>query len=275
MLENLKQKFNFKLGTTSYIFPFPGKDSKDHLIKNIEQLAKYFEQIQLLYLAKDYLHEIMSKQIINQLREIQLTTGLDFWIHLPVDLDLLNPHNNPDTSIEIITKIISECQPLAVSGYILHLDRYNSDLNNYPKIDQSYKKQFAKILAKIVTKCGSHAEKIHIENLGYDLNLFSQIIEETPFKICLDIGHLQLFDFDFKQFIATFNPKINLIHLHGAFREKDHQSAAYLTNVSWEQELIKFLNSYNKSLILEVFNEKDLVNSVQYLKQKNLTVNLG
>ncbi|MBN2544330.1 MAG: sugar phosphate isomerase/epimerase [Spirochaetes bacterium] len=259
---NYKNRFNFTLGTTSYIL----HDEKNNLIKNIKFLKDHFNVIQLLYFGKDYLEDLINTETINEIIKIKRNSGLSFIIHLPLDLRLLHPEKDEfENSVRIINRIIEKTKILEIQKYILHIDRYNFLKNDLIELNMENHVKFEEVLNKLESKLNIDPSSIFIENTGFDLVYFSDIILKKNFNICFDIGHLFLNGLDFNKFINVFKDKIGVIHLHGFNDNKDHLS---LDNIKGEHlsVIFDFLKNYDKTLILEVFNEKDLTDSLKILE---------
>jgi len=256
-----KDKFPFKLGTTSYILP----EKEDNLLTNVRFLRDRFDLIQLLFMGREYLHEIMSPSIIKDLKAIRDESRVSYTVHLPADLDILNPSDDFfHRSIGVIERIVAETGPLGIEGYVLHVDRFVKGSARV-ELSHSEKHNFETALNRISVRMGVDAQKIYIENTTYDLVYFKDILLASPFPICMDAGHLFFFGQDYDVFINAFSSRIRQIHLHGNRDGKDHKAITELEE--WElDKIIEFQENYSCPLILEVFNLDDLVQSAEYLK---------
>lgn len=260
--ENYRNIFPFQIGTTSYIVPY----KKDNLIRNANYLKSHFDKIQLLYFGKDYLFEVMAPSIIDELDRIKKESDIEYSIHLPADFSLLNGHKGALTeSIDTIMNIMDKTSRLKINEYVLHIDAVDNGLDTYQK--EKSKDLFAQVLESLNKKLASSMEKIFIENLSYDLTFFSDIIFEYSCNICMDIGHIFNSNQNFFEFIGTFFSKINLVHLHGFQKGKDHISMSKI-DTGILGDIFKFLESYKGSLIIEVFNQMDLIESMKILKDR-------
>jgi len=260
-MENYKNVFPFKLGTTSYIL----HKKNNNLLSNVTYLKDYFEVIQLLFFGKEYLDEVMSHNTLQQLHEIGQKSAVSYIIHLPLDLKLLDPRGRKVVeSLNVTEKIIRETKFLDVYKYILHIDgcinlAYQTALNSR----QTYFR-FDSVLKDLAKRLENNTSKIAIENTDYDLTFYSDIIKKYGYSICMDIGHILRFNFDLEQFIKAFYNRIAVIHLHGCKNNKDHMSLKVI-DTGMLTEIAQYVQNYNHALIIEVFNKRDLKDSLKRL----------
>jgi hypothetical protein len=260
-MESYKNKFPFKLGTTSYILPV----KEDSLSANVRFLKDRVDLVQLLFMGREYLGEIMSPSIIVDLKTMREESGVSYTVHLPADLDLLNPSEEKiGKSVDVIENIMAETVPLNIEGYILHVDRF---LNGAARadLDPGGYRNFRTALDIISGRMGADAKKIYIENTTYELLYFKDIILTSPFPVCMDAGHLFFLNQDFGLFVEAFGQRTGQIHLHGFIGGKDHKAVDTLQRGA-VNKIVGFQKSYSCPLILEVFNLEDLERSASYFK---------
>jgi sugar phosphate isomerase/epimerase len=261
-MDTFKNKFPFKLGTTSYIL----SEKEDNLMANIRFLMGRFDMIQLLFMGRDHLHEVMSPYIIKRLEEARGKSGVLLTVHLPADLDLLNPDADAARgSIGVIERIISSTRSLDVRGYVLHVDRF---INGSGRADpgEGGVLTFRSLLEMLADRLGGDSNNVYIENTTYDLVPFREAMAGLPFPVCMDAGHLFFFKQDYEGFIDAFGGRVMQIHLHGFRNGKDHAAVSELGH----QEMIRIVDFQTKSprpMILEVFNRDDLEKSARHLEK--------
>lgn len=261
-----KKSFKFRLGTTSYIIPY----KKDNIVRNVRYLTKYCDIIQLLFFSKDYLNEVMEDRIIYKLKRIKNENNVDYVIHLPIDLDLMNmDRNNIIDSLDIVEKIILKTKILKVKNFILHIDRF--DNFTYPKIENNLKSRqiFEDNLIHFKNLEEKYDIKILIENTSYDLTYYSDLLLKYDFYICLDFGHLFLYDFNIIDFLKIFSNRVLLVHIHGVKCGKEHVDLNLNTTVN-NQYILNFLKSFKHDVIIEVFNKKDFMGSLNYIYKQEV-----
>jgi hypothetical protein len=81
MMKNLKNRFPFRLGTTSYIIPAD-------LITNVRFLAPYVDDIELVLFEADDESNLPDKKTISELGSIARSENLTYTVHLPLGLSL-------------------------------------------------------------------------------------------------------------------------------------------------------------------------------------------
>ncbi len=257
-MKNYKNIFPFKIGTTSYIL----HTQKNNIIKNINYLKHSFNKIQLLLFGKNYLDDFLNPEVLNALRKTKKDSSIEYSIHLPIDLDLLNNSEKQlEDSINIIVKIIEKTKFLNIKNYILHIDN-NKKL---VKLNKSNFDLFKNVCKKIKNRI-SNTYLFNIENTAYDLTYFKEIIFEYGYSVCLDFGHLFNHNHDFDKFYSAFNKSINEIHVYGFMKEKDHLSLDKLDR-NLLKIILNYLKKYNKSVIIEVFNKPNLKKSLNFLQK--------
>ncbi len=255
--------FPFKVGTTSYII----NAKKDNLIANIEYLKTRVSKVQLLLFGKNYLDELINDDYLKRLNDIRKSSGIEYTIHLPIDLNLMDDSpGNVEKSLNVIGFILDRTSCLGADEYILHIDYSDNFKYKVVELNSENREKFDLILQKIKSKFASCHEKILIENTAYDLSYFSDLIFEHGFNICMDIGHLFVSNLNFDDFVRVFGSKIKEIHLHGFRGKKDHLSLKKIKKDDLDH-IMGFLKTYRKSLIIEVFNKKNLMESGKILNK--------
>lgn len=236
-------------------------------------LKDSFDMVQLLFFGRNYLDEVMSPRTIGNLKAVREETGLRYTIHLPADLDLLNPsEESMNGSIGVIERIMAETEPLDVDGYILHVDALE---HGSPRVELSRDQLvfFQRSLDAITGRIGDAAGNILIENTTYDLTYFSGILMRSLFQVCMDAGHFVLHNHDAGRYMELFGPKIRQVHLHGVSGGRDHRVLTDLDTLSM-RNVSPFLKKFTGSVIIEVYNLNDLIKSVEFL-EKNFDLHQG
>jgi len=262
VMVSYKNRFPFKIGTTSFILPV----KEESVVANVVYLKDSFDLVQLLFFGREYLDEVMSPKIIRDLKAIKDESGLRYTVHLPSDLELLNPSAAAmDESIGVIEKIMAETEILDVDGYVLHVDRL---VKGSPSVDLDREQfnLFHRALDALSVKLANSAMNIYIENTNYDLTFFGSLIMRSRCSVCMDAGHITLHGHDYGRFIEVFQRKIRQVHLHGVSGGRDHQALTGLVAVS-SGLFNHFLKDYTGSVIIEVYNLKDLVKSGEFVER--------
>lgn len=260
-IKDYKDKFPFKIGTTSYIFPI----EEDNIVANVTKLHKKFDKIQLLFFGKEYVDDMMTPDIIDNLRKMRDRTGVEYSIHLPLDLGLLeDDESERERGLDIIEHVYDKTAILGINEFILHIDHLEEGHRTFTA-GESNRELFHSILENIQQRFEDDMDTIYVENVSYDLASFNNELNDFPCSICMDIGHLHKFDYPMKNFIKTFGKKIREVHLHGFNDTKEHRSLT-LVDRDILKEIEQFLKKYTKSVIIEVFDYNDLIESLDCLE---------
>ncbi|MGA2142723.1 MAG: cobamide remodeling phosphodiesterase CbiR [Brevinematales bacterium] len=263
-MKDYRNRYPFRIGTTSYILHQAPDEEEDSLTANVKYLKDSFDKIQLLLFGKDYLDDVAPPAVIENLFFIKELIPLIYTVHLPIDLFLLDGGmSGLENSIGLIGKIMEMTETLNIEEYILHIDHGPAGNSANGPCDCE---RYGIILEKLSERLGDKAAQIYIENTRCDLSKYKDIILKSSHPVCMDLGHLYINGFDTGSFILNFRDRIREVHMHGCSKGKDHISLLQSDREYLDSPIImEFLRSFKHSVIMEVFNEKDLAESMEYL----------
>jgi sugar phosphate isomerase/epimerase len=111
------------------------------------------------------------------------------------------------------------------------------------------------------------AGELCVENLNFPLSEDLPLIRQFELSVCLDIGHLIRDGVDVAAAVAEFAPYLGYVHLHGV-ADRDHRAVAVLGQ-DRVREIGRLLlaANYRGPVCLEVFNEKDLNESLACVRR--------
>jgi len=251
--KSYRRIFPFKLATTSYIYP-------DHLIPNVAKLAPFFDEIELILFESHGQDNLPDQEQIQGLRDLRLHQGIDFNIHLPIDLYLGDSDEKVRTSaLTTIKKIIEATLCLNPSVYTLHLERK----------DQAGLGDWQRRLIRSMEEIsgwGIDPERISIETLGYPFDWIEEIVRHFGFSICLDIGHILISGRDLELHFEKYLSRTSIIHLHGFEDGVDHLGIDRLTGPFLDLIIDRFRN-FRGTVSIEVFSMEDLKRSLVTLEE--------
>lgn len=258
-MKSYKNRFPFAVGAPSYVIPV----RDDSVVANAKFLAGLFDMVQLLFFGRDHLDEVMSPRIMRDLKLIGDDTGLRFTAHLPADLGLLGASKASMLgSIGVIERILDETVMLGVEGYVLHLDGGSGPV----ELTQDRRRDFTEALGVMADRLGDAAAEIFLENISYDLAYFGDIINGSPFRVCMDAGHLMFHRHDPAGFIERLGHRIRQVHLHGVSEGRDHRAIS-LSDGGSVKPAADFLMKVQVPLVIEVYNPDDLEASAACLER--------
>ena len=249
-----KDRYPFRLGTTSFIYP------ADY-ITNVRLLGPYLDEIELLLLESHSPECFPSKGEIRQLAGASEGERLTYNVHLPTDIHPGDPDPGiRNHALEVLLDVFELTAPLAPVTHTLHLD-YRPDVEG--RGDRSeWQKRVEESLNRLIAE-GISAESISIETLHYPIQWAMEVIEGQGLKVCIDTGHLVLQGLNPGKLLDEVFDETAIIHLHGIRDGRDHQSlACFGPDGRWIYEMLK---SFGGSVSIEVFSFHQLESSLNYL----------
>ncbi len=247
-LPDLKGRYGFMMGTTSFIYPSGYRE-------NVARLGKYFDEIELLFFEMPP-DGRPKADLVNDLRDTAQILEIGYNLHLPLDLALADEdQDRRRTDTRLATSLIKSFLDLPVTSFTVHLN-WNPG-NSGTQILGKWHKWAVESLEMILAETMLDPRRISIENLAYPFEWAIPVIEELDLSICLDIGHLVRHSYNLKSALTNFGPRTTVVHFYGTNTDKDHGPLFLLPRPVLNQ-VADFLASYDGSLMLEVFNLDDL-----------------
>jgi sugar phosphate isomerase/epimerase len=252
----VKGQFPFRIGTTSFILPA-------NIQTNIEYLAGKVDDIELVLFESDEIAELPDKGTVEVLKSIAVRENLTFTVHLPLDIRLGDSNQTErKKSVDKCLRVMERTMPLNPFAYILHCNKdcrepvtvWKCNLEN--SIDALLSNGFA-------------PDKICIENLDYPFEQIERFVEDKGLSVCLDIGHILLYNYSLAEHLNRYLKKSRVIHLHGVAEGKDHQDISVIDNLSLSM-LFSLLGSdkaQQRVVTLEIFNKVSLKKSLSCLEE--------
>ncbi len=259
---SLKNKFPFRIGTSSYIIP-------DDIIPNIKYLANQVDDIEILLFESDEISNLPNKNVIKEMNQLAAKNNLTYNIHLPVDIALGSTNKQiRESSVQKCLRVIDLMQAVNPLAYILHLTG-NPDIMGKGTTETI--KDWLPFLEESlfeIKKTGMNMNLLSVETLSYPFNYLDELINKFNLSVCLDIGHLLIYGYSLEEHLTKYIDKTKVIHLHGILDGKDHQAISNLP----EEILNELFSTLNKNYLkdrivtLEIFNEFDFLLSKKILQ---------
>ena len=256
LTKSYKGRFPFKIATTSFIYP-------DHYIPNVKMLGPYMDEIELLLFESQGVDALPPKTIISELERLAEEFDFSYNVHLPTDISISD--RNParqQHAVDTIIRVMGLVRPLDASALILHVP-YNEKTKDKPVV-KSWRDRVYQNLAQIKSAAGKQ-EIIAIETLDYPLDLLEDIIVDLDLSICLDLGHLMVYDYDVLEVFNKYASMTPVLHLHGVENRCDHTTLERLS-VKLFETVLQVLNKFTGVVSLEVFSFENLDSSLKYLE---------
>lgn len=257
---SLKNRFPFRLGTTSYIIPA-------ELLPNVAFLADKVDDIELVLFESDEISNLPDAATIKRLKEIAGRFDLTYTVHLP--LDTWMGHEDASVrqqSVDKCLRVIERTTPLSPFAYVIH---FHADQRGArPAMDMARwiegHRQSLEMLLKSVD-----AQDLCVELLDYPYDLIDGIVSDYGLGICLDIGHLLLYGHVMEEYLDRYLPRTRVLHLHGVEDGQDHRGLACVPAGLLSTLVERLGNGSNKTRVLtmEIFEERALYQSLDVLSR--------
>ncbi len=254
--KSYKDRFPFRLCTTSFIYP-------DLYAPNVEMLAPYVDEIELLFFESGYEGALPSSRETEAIGKLLIDSETSCNVHLPLDISLGDIDKAKRTkAVETVERILDLSEPLSPSTYTVHLTYEEKDRSD--AAIAAWKERLRDSFARIGKKAPT--ESFTVENLAdYPFEWIDDLLENTGLRVCLDIGHFIERGENFAEAYCRRHPKIDILHIYGVAPEKDHQSLKQL-DIKWCEELITILNNFLGVVSVEVFSFEKLKESLGVLE---------
>jgi sugar phosphate isomerase/epimerase len=255
--KSYKGLFPFKIGTTSFIYP-------DHYIPNVKMLGPYLDEIELLLFESRTPDALPPRPVIDELAGLADEYDLSYNIHLPTDISLSDP--NPveqRLAVETVQQVIELVNPLVPSILTLHVPYDEVSLEAHHV--EIWRDRVCTNLEKIRSS-NNRRHRITVETLDYPFEIMENIITDLEFSICLDLGHLMVYEYDIVEVFNKYASQTPIIHLHGIEDHDDHKALDRLPE-KFAESVLWILKRFTGIVSLEIFSYEDLAKSLNYLEK--------
>ena len=256
LTKSYKGIYPFKIGTTSFIYP-------DHYIPNIKMLGPYMDEIELLFFESRGTEALPSRTVISELCRLAGEFDLSYNVHLPTDISISDEDPaRQQCAVETLIRIMELVRPLDASALILHAPY--SEKSYDENLVENWRDRVYQNLAKITSTVGMQ-DIIALETLDYPLELLEDIVLDLDLGICLDLGHLMVYDYDLIKVFNKYSFKTSIIHLHGVENNRDHTTLDQLSE-KLASCVLQILKRFTGVVSLEVFSFENLSSSLKFLE---------
>jgi len=251
--------YPFRLGATSYVTP-------GDLVHNGRAVAGRFGDMELVLFDTGGACNYPGEAALAELDSIATTHGLTYTVHLPTDALLGSADEDfRRRSVEKCLRVIELVRPLRPHAYILHFD---GDLRGgVPSHDMERWRNALRGSSRELVDGGAPAGLICVENLDYPFELVEDIVFDSGFSVCLDVGHLVYYRQDYRRHIDDYLAHSKVAHLHGVRDGADHRDIALFddSRLGYLLEKLSADGGDGRVVTLEMFSEEDLARSVERL----------
>ena len=216
---SLKNRFPFRLGTTSYVIPAD-------LAANCAFLADKVDDIELVLFESHEMGNLPDAATIETLKETANRCDLTYTVHLPLDIRLGDEDASVRRrSVEKCLRALECAAPLAPFAYIIHFHgdiRGESPSPNPARWQEGHRCAVERLLQVV------SPEDLCVETLDYPYRLIEDIVFDYGLGVCLDIGHQLLRRVSPEDYLDRYWSRTRVLHLHGVENGHDHKSLAFL-----------------------------------------------
>lgn len=250
----------FRVGSTSYVI-------EDDLVANARYASDFVQDMQLvLFDLPNGPSNLPDAKMVEALRSISRNLDLTYTVHLIEDLRLNTADGRSSRSVARARQVIELTCDLDPLAYVLHLDGKEfrqTKSETGPFI--GWREETVEALSMVSAFAGDPA-LLAVENLeGYPSEFVTPVVERTPVRRCIDVGHLWLDGLDPLPHLRSALPRTRVIHIHGV-HERDHESLDHSDPDALDDVISLLLNeAYDGVLTLEVFGRDDFETSMQAL----------
>ncbi len=261
--KSYKAMFPFRLACPSFIYPAD-------IVPNVEKLGAYLDEIEIIAFESKK-ESLPSRGAIARLLELKQEHGLEYNIHLPIDISISSTQESKRIeSAGIHAEIIDLFAPLHPTTHTLHVPFDGAkDKAGNAEFDEEWKERALEGLY-LVREQVAEPSAVSVETLDYPFEWIVEEVVDAGFSICLDMGHMVCFGFDFENFFIRHREAVTIIHLHGVNQgrgqNKDHVALSVMPQ-EFRSRIAKLLMNFNGSLSLEVFSFENLIESLVVLEK--------
>jgi sugar phosphate isomerase/epimerase len=170
-------------------------------------------------------------------------------------------------SVDKCLRVVERMQPVQPRAVIFHFqhEAYRNGMAaaDIPRWQTALEDSVGDLLAT-----GVAPHSLCVETLSYPFEWVEEIVFENNLSVCLDIGHILMNGYDLTEYLARYWTRTRVVHLHGVLDGHDHRDISGIDQRILDQLMERLYASGNPPVLtLEVFNEGDLVKSLQRLEE--------
>ena len=226
-------------------------------------LGPYMDEIELLLFESQGTDTLPSRTVITELCRLAGEFDLSYNVHLPTDISISDRDPARQRhAVETMVRVMDLVRPLDASALILHVPY--SEVSYDAHIVENWRDRVWQNLAKIMS-AAQKQDIIAIETLDYPLELLEDIILDLDYMICLDLGHLMVYDYDLIEVFNKYSSKTPILHLHGVENAFDHTTLDRLSE-QLASTVLQILKRFTGVVSLEVFSFENLNSSLKFIE---------
>lgn len=254
--KSYKNRFPFRLATTSFIYPAGWAD-------NVKYLAPYLDEIELVFFESDP-GSLPDTEEIQRLRTLAERYDITYNVHLPIDLDLGSTDDaRCRSAVHSVCRLTSLTEPLEPSTYTIHLD-FEGDAAETDRV-VAWQERTSASMREIIA-AGPPPQMFSVENLAYPFEIAEPIVRNLGLGICFDVGHMHLSGGDVIAAWERYRDATTIVHLYGIGDKGEHLALDALPR-RLAAQVIRELDRFGSVVSLEVFSHENLIGSLNQLEK--------
>lgn len=262
-IPDLRGRFPFRIGTTSYIL-------EAGLADNLRFLADHVDEMQLVLFDTDGLCNIPGADEARALRDFAVERGFAFTVHLPGSIELGDPDPGVRrASRELFLRTVEATRLLSPICWVFHAVSAE-EFRVREKADPGrLRAQVDRARAALAELIGAfdNPRDLAIENvLPYFDIIEPGLIEAFDTSTCIDVGHLVCYGQKVWEHLDAWLPRCRNIHLHGTDKAgRDHTSLAHLAPAFVRRLFLRIADAPVQTATMEIFGIEDFHSSMAFL----------
>ncbi|MDP3036073.1 MAG: sugar phosphate isomerase/epimerase [Methanobacteriaceae archaeon] len=236
----------------------------------LEDILPFLEDLKVDYC------EIINEYPLNEVKcEIFESYTIKTTVHSPIsDMNLASPNESiRKASIEQVKKSINLANKLNANIVVVHPGQV-------PFLARIFQEKIIDNNFKSLSECADYADamgiKMCVENMpdmeGYlfkDINHLNNLVGDLGVFMTLDVGHAHNTGFSTEEMVKS--DRLRHIHLSDNDGSFDNHEALGKGTIDFDN-LVENINkiNYNGVLTIEVKNREEVLESLRFLKNKNL-----
>jgi hypothetical protein len=241
--------------------------------QTIEDNIKLAVQLKLdfLELNMNFLYCMPTPKLRDTLQEAKDTHGLSYTFHYYDNVDISSPNDNYMTYLMSDMTLIGKTLQGLVSKIVLHIEPGSfmtiySEKHYVYKYDKDYVSRTVSNVLKLQDILNAYGILIVLENVPIHpyMEALYQGLKEAQISFTWDIGHDVIYEhYLFSSFRTKYHLDIKHMHMHNVLNLSDHQRLTLgKLNI---KEYIKYAMNHHLSVVIEVKDKDNIIESVQYL----------
>ena len=231
------------------------------MLPNVERLAGRVDDVELLLFSVD--EDVPPPEQVARLVDLKQHKSLSYTLHTPLDASLASADERRRLDgVDKVRRALDWARPLEPLGCTVHV--YFGDREHDPSPPADVAAWRARATRSLETLMRDGAP-ICVECIDYDFALIAPVVRALDLSVALDVGHLLRDGRALGPMLDAWLGRARILQLHGTRVDRhgarDHVSLRHAPRDELER-LMRALRGWNGVLTLEVFDERDLDESL-------------